>query len=70
MNRLQDKVAVVTGATSGIGEAVAVMYAKEGASVVLVGRNSEKGEATAVKIREDGGDAVFVRCDVTKRRIS
>ena len=67
MNRLQDKVAVVTGATSGIGEAVAVMYAKEGASVVLVGRNSKKGEATAAKIREDGGDAVFVRCDVTKK---
>ncbi len=67
MNRLQNKVAVVTGATSGIGEAVAVMYAKEGASVVLVGRNTEKGEATAAKIREDGGEAVFVRCDVTKK---
>ncbi|MBR6950116.1 MAG: SDR family oxidoreductase [Oscillospiraceae bacterium] len=67
MNRLKDKVAVVTGATSGIGEAVAVMYAAEGASVVLVGRNAEKGEATAAKIRENGGEAVFVRCDVTKK---
>ena len=67
MNRLKDKVAVVTGATSGIGEAVAVMYAAEGASIVLVGRNAEKGEATAAKIRENGGEAVFVRCDVTKK---
>ena len=67
MNRLKDKIAVVTGATSGIGEAVAVMYAADGASVVLVGRNAEKGEATAAKIRENGGEAVFVRCDVTKK---
>ena len=44
MGRLENKVAVVTGATSGIGEAVATMYAKEGAKVVTVGRNETKGK--------------------------
>lgn len=67
MNRMQNKIAVVTGATSGIGEAVAVMYAKEGASVVVVGRNEAKGSEVVEKIRSDGGDAIFVRCDVTKK---
>ena len=39
MGRLENKIAIVTGATSGIGEAVATMYAKEGARVIAVGRN-------------------------------
>jgi NAD(P)-dependent dehydrogenase (short-subunit alcohol dehydrogenase family) len=64
MGRLDNKIAVVTGATSGIGEAVAIMYAKEGAKVVTVGRNESKGAEVANKITGNGGEAVFVKCDL------
>ena len=64
MGRLENKVAVITGATSGIGEAVALMYVKEGAKVVAVGRNQEKGKALIDKIAELGGEAIFVACDL------
>jgi NAD(P)-dependent dehydrogenase (short-subunit alcohol dehydrogenase family) len=66
MNRLENKIAVVTGATSGIGEGVAYMYAKEGAKVVAVGRNEEKGAEVVKKIKETGGEAIFVKCDLRK----
>ena len=64
MDRLKNKIAVVTGATSGIGEATALMYVKEGAKVVLVGRNEEKGAALLKQIEEMGGDAIFVKTNV------
>lgn len=67
MGRLNGKVAIVTGATSGIGEAIAIMYGKEGAKVVLAGRNEEKGNANANAICAAGGDAVFVRTDARNR---
>ncbi len=67
MGRLENKVAVITGATSGIGEAVALMYVKEGAKVVAVGRNQEKGKALIDKIAELGGEAIFVACDLRKK---
>ncbi len=60
--RLENKVAVITGATSGIGEATARLFAREGASVVVAGRNVEKGEAIAGEI---GDKAIFHRADVT-----
>ena len=47
MNRLQDKVAIVTGSTSGIGIGIAHVYAAEGAKVIVCGRRVEKGEAVA-----------------------
>lgn len=62
MYDFKDKVAVVTGATSGIGEATAKMFAKNGAKVVLVGRNIEKGEKTE---KEIGENAYFIQCDVS-----
>jgi len=62
MNRLTGKVAVITGATSGIGAATARVFAAEGASVVLSGRAADQGEALA---RELGEPAIFVRADVT-----
>jgi NAD(P)-dependent dehydrogenase (short-subunit alcohol dehydrogenase family) len=65
--KLQDRVAIVTGATKGIGVAVAQEYAKEGAKVVLAGRTAELGEAVARGIRDQGGDAFFVTCDVSQR---
>ncbi|HEY8426977.1 MAG TPA: glucose 1-dehydrogenase [Sandaracinaceae bacterium] len=61
--RLKGKVAVITGATSGIGEATARRFAAEGAQIVIAGRNVEKGEALA---RELGPNAVFQRADVMR----
>lgn len=64
MKRMENKVAVVTGAASGIGEAVARLYAKEGAKVVIVDRNEEKGNQIVDDIRVQGEEAVFVACDL------
>ena len=60
--RLAGKVAIITGATSGIGEATAKVFAAQGAKLVLAGRTREKGEALA---RELGNDATFQVADVT-----
>ena len=65
--KLQDKVAIVTGATKGIGVAVAQEYARERAQVVLAGRTAELGEKVAEGIRQAGGDALFVTADVSQR---
>ncbi len=62
---LTGKVAIVTGASSGIGAASAVALANVGAGVVLAARSVDKGEAVAEKIRAAGGKAVFVQTDVT-----
>ena len=62
-NRLQGKVTIITGATSGIGEATARRFAAEGATVLMAGRNVERGEALA---RELGGQALFQAADVMR----
>lgn len=67
MGRLENKNAVVTGGTSGIGKASAMMFAKEGAEVVFVGRNAEKGAAIEKEINEAGGKAWFCQADLTKK---
>jgi NAD(P)-dependent dehydrogenase (short-subunit alcohol dehydrogenase family) len=64
--RFQNKVALVTGGTSGIGEATALLLAKEGAKVCVTGRNEERGRAVAKKILDDGGRAIFVQTDVRR----
>ncbi len=61
---LKNKVALVTGAGSGIGRAVALAYAREGAWVVVSDRNPEGGEETVALIRSHAGDAIFVPADV------
>lgn len=60
-DRLTDKVAVITGGTSGIGEATAALFVSEGARVVITGRSEEKGQALADKL---GTNAVYVKADV------
>jgi NAD(P)-dependent dehydrogenase (short-subunit alcohol dehydrogenase family) len=65
--RLENKVAVVTGAGQGIGEAAALRMAEEGAKIVVSDVNVETGEAVAGAIRDAGGEAVFVRADVAQR---
>ncbi|MFB6312074.1 MAG: SDR family NAD(P)-dependent oxidoreductase [Salinirussus sp.] len=63
--RLDDRVALVTGASRGIGEAVAVAYAHAGADVALVARSGDALEATADRVREAGGRAAVATADVT-----
>ena len=60
-----DKVAVVTGASSGIGRAAAVAFAKAGAKVALSARRQAESEETLAQITAAGGEAIFVRADVT-----
>jgi NAD(P)-dependent dehydrogenase (short-subunit alcohol dehydrogenase family) len=65
MNRLKDKVAVVTGSGSGMGEGIVRLFAEEGARVVVSGRDEAKGEAVASEIAAQGAQAVFIRADVS-----
>jgi NAD(P)-dependent dehydrogenase (short-subunit alcohol dehydrogenase family) len=62
----QNKVALVTGATSGIGRDTAIAFAKAGAKVVLAGRREADGQAVVDEIKKAGGEAHFVRTDVGK----
>ena len=66
MDRLKSKVAIITGATSGIDEASARLFAREGAKVAVVGRNKDKGERIATEIRNAAGEALFIQADVSK----
>ena len=67
MPLLQDHIAVVTGAASGIGRAIAIGYAREGAQVALLDVNAKAAEEAAQEIREAGGQAMSFALDVTRR---
>jgi NAD(P)-dependent dehydrogenase (short-subunit alcohol dehydrogenase family) len=64
--KLQNKIAIVTGATSGMGAAIAKLFAAEGAKVVVNGRNKDRGNQVVNDIRKKNGQATFVKCDVSK----
>jgi NAD(P)-dependent dehydrogenase (short-subunit alcohol dehydrogenase family) len=64
--KLNGKVALITGATSGIGRAAAILFASEGAKVVAVGRRKQKGEELVSLIKKQGGEASFFQADVSK----
>ena len=64
--RLHGRVAVITGATGGMGEGIARRLATEGTAVVVSGRRVEQGEQVAQDIRGSGGQAVFIRADVAR----
>lgn len=66
MGKLDGKIALITGATSGMGETFSKLFAAEGAEVVLVGRNAEHGEKVRNEIVNDGGRACFMQCDVSR----
>lgn len=65
MKTLENKVAVITGAASGIGKAAAVLFAKEGAKVVVSDLQEELGKSLVSEIMESGGEAVFFKADTS-----
>lgn len=66
MGRLDGKVAIITGAGSGMGRTAAMMFAKEGAKIVVADINKEAGEETAKMVKDGGGTATFVHTDLKK----
>ena len=67
MGRLDGKVAIITGATSGMGRDTAYVFAEEGAKVMIVGRNEERAKEVVAKIKENGGEASYVIADMADR---
>ncbi|WP_269500163.1 SDR family NAD(P)-dependent oxidoreductase [Castellaniella sp. S9] len=66
MNRLEGKVALITGGGAGIGRESALLFAREGATVVIAERDTEAGQETVSQIRGAGGEALFIQTDVTE----
>ena len=62
--RLEGKVALITGGTSGIGSATAIRFAREGAKVAITGRSPDRGSEVVGEIEANGGEAIFIQSDV------
>src|SRR5690606_23431710 len=66
MKQLENKVAIITGSGSGIGKAAAILFAKEGAKVVVSDISEANGKSVVDEIKKAGGEALFVKADSTK----
>ncbi len=66
LNTFQDKVALITGGTSGLGRAISLEFAKSKANVVVSGRREKEGKETVQMVESLGAKAIFVKCDVTR----
>src|SRR6476646_5299765 len=66
MAECEGKVALVTGGTSGIGRETSILFARQGARVVVAGRREIEGKETIDLIRRAGGEGIFVRADVSR----
>lgn len=66
--KLKDKVALITGGSSGIGKATALLLAEEGAKIVVVDINDAEGQSVASQIKRSGGQAIYVHADVSKSK--
>ncbi len=64
--RLANKVAIITGASSGIGKESSFLFAKEGARIVAVDVNDSEGEKVVAGIKSDGGEAIYINADVSR----
>ncbi len=64
--RLKDKVAIITGGSSGMGRAAAELLAEKGVKVVIAGRRKAQGERIAESIRQGGGQSIFIQTDVAE----
>jgi len=67
MDRLKGKVAIITGATSGMGRDTAYVFAEEGAKVMITGRNEERAKEVVEKIKNKGGEAAYIIADIANR---
>jgi len=66
MKLLENKVAIITGAGSGIGKAISLLYANEGAKIIVSDINEKGGNETVSEIKAKGGEAIFVKADTSK----
>ncbi len=66
--KLKDKVALITGGSSGIGKETSLLLAKEGAKIVVVDINDMNGQAVVAQIKQTGGEAIYVHADVSKAK--
>ena len=65
MGKLDGKVALITGSTSGMGRDTAYLFAREGAKVIITGRNEARAQAVVDKIKAEGGEAIYVLADTS-----